>query len=69
MQKQFNLLRLLIKRNALQLPCYLFSSLVEAFGNIGEFRAKKYFTDLQLANRIHLVGAIKGDFSGIIFFF
>ena len=36
--------------------------------NIGEFRAKKYFTDYRTANTIKLVFGVKGSFSGLFFF-
>ena len=35
---------------------------------IGEVGAKKYFTDHRTANKIQLVVAIKGNFSGLFFF-
>ena len=44
------------------------ASLPHFFQNIGEFGAKKYFTDQRAANTIQLFVAIKGDFSGLFFF-
>lgn len=46
------LLRLLVKHNALHLPCFS-SSLDETFRNIGEFGVKTYFTDHRTANTTH----------------
>ena len=36
--------------------------------NIGEFGTKKYFTDHQTTNAIKLSVALKGNFSGLFFF-
>ena len=60
-------LRLLVKHNALQWPCYLFSSL-KTFPYYGGIRSKKYFIYHRTANTIQLVTAIKGNFSGLFFF-
>ena len=46
--------------------CFLPSS--RLFENIGEFGAKKYFTEHRTANAIQLVVAIKENFSGLFFF-
>ena len=61
-------LHFLVKHSALQLPCYLFSSLWRLFWNIGEFVGKKYFTDHGTANAIQLIVAIKGGFSSQFFY-
>ena len=47
---------LLVKDSALQLPCYL------------EFAAKQYCADHRTANAIQLIAAIKGNFSGLFFY-
>ena len=59
-------LRLLVKHNALELQVSLYPA--ELFRNIGKFGAKEYFMDHQTANTIQLFIAIKGNFSGILFF-
>ena len=43
------------------------SSSLRLFRNIGEFGAKKYFTDNQTADTIKLFVFIKGNFSGLFF--
>ena len=60
-------LRLLVKHNALELPCCLFSSL-RTSGLWGKSEQKKYFTDHRTGNTIQLVDVIKGNFSGLFFF-
>ena len=59
------LLRLLVKHYALQLPCYLFFRL---FRNIGGFGAKQYFTVYRTADKVQLVVAVKGNVSGLFFY-
>ena len=44
------------------------SPLMQLFQNIGEFEAKKYFTDHQTANKIQLYIAKRRNFSGLFFF-
>ena len=61
-------LNLLVKHRALQLPCYLFSSLVEKFLGYRRICSKKYFTDYRTAIAIQLIVAIKRDFSGLFFY-
>ena len=65
-----NFLRLLVKHHDLQLPCYLFFSIVETFPENLGIRSKKLFYRPigQLIQLIQLVVAIKGDFSGLLFF-
>ena len=43
-------------------------SSAQLFRNIGEFEAKKYFTDHRTVNIFQLFVAIKGHFSGQFFF-
>ena len=58
-----DLLCLLVKHNALQLPCYLFSCLVETFPEYREIRSKNVFYRPSNSNTIQLFIAIKGNFS------
>ena len=51
--------------NCLAISFLLLSRL---FRNIGEFGAKKKFTDTRTAKTIQLVAATKGSFSGLFFF-
>ena len=63
-------LRLLLKHSALQLVWYLLSSFVETFPeNSGIRGKKKYFTGHQTTDTNQLLLAIKGNFSGLFFFF
>ena len=58
-----DLLCLPVKHNVLQLPCYLFSSLVETFPEYREIRIKNIFYRPSNSNTIQLFIAIKGNFS------
>ena len=62
------LLLLLVKHKALQFFRYLFSFLVETFPEYCGILSKKHFTDHRTANKIRLLAAIKGNFSGLFFF-
>ena len=52
--------------NTLELP--FSSSSAQLFWNIGELGAKSYFTHYWTTNAIQLFVAIKGNFSGLLFF-
>ena len=65
-QMSVSFLHLLVKHSALQLPCYLFSSLVETFPEYRKSWSKKmYLTDYRATNSIQLIVAIKRNFSGL----
>ena len=55
------------KHNAFGLA-FSFSYLPQLFWNIGQFRAKLYFTDHQIANTIQLFVVVQGNVSGLFFF-
>ena len=61
-------LRLLEMLNALHLRFSPSSSCPQLFRNIKKIGAKKYFTDHRAANIIQLFVAIKGNLSGVFFF-
>ena len=67
-QMHVSFLHLLEKHSALQLPCYLFSSLVEAFLEYRRIRCKKYLTGYRTTNTVPLIAVIKGYFSGLFFY-